>query len=75
MTALASRPELLVVTKMDVTGAEEAARRIGESVGREPLAISAVTGKGLPSLLARITEMLADLSEAVEIPPAPSLPE
>jgi GTP-binding protein len=42
------RPELLVLTKMDVTGAEEAARKITETLCRSALSISAVTGKGLP---------------------------
>ncbi len=68
--ALATRPELLVLTKMDVTGAPEAAERIASELGREPLMISAVTGRGLPQLLGRIVEVLANLSESVEIEPA-----
>ena len=70
--ALASRPELLVVTKMDVTGAAEAAARIGSELGRDPMTLSAVTGQGLPALLGRIIEMLANLGEAVEIAPEPA---
>ena len=61
--ALAERPELLVVTKMDVTGAEESRARIAAELEREVPAISAVTGQGIPQLLHRIIELLADQPE------------
>jgi len=61
--ALAERPELLVVTKMDVTGAEESRARILAELEREVPAISAVTGQGIPQLLHRIIERLADQPE------------
>src|SRR3954452_20025999 len=64
--ALARRPELLVLTKMDVTGAAESARRITEELCREAIPISAVTGQGLPVLIRRIADMLA----ATETPEA-----
>ncbi len=51
--ALAERPELLVVTKMDVTGRQESRARIAAELDREVLAISAVTGQGIPQLLRR----------------------
>ncbi len=60
--ALAAQPELLVVTKMDLTGADEARERIEHELCREVLAISAVTGKGIPALIQRIAEMLEQLS-------------
>ena len=56
-----SRPELLVVTKMDVTGAAEAADRIGAELCRDSLRISAVTGQGIPPLVHRIAALLDDL--------------
>ncbi len=56
--ALARKPELLVLTKMDVTGAEESARKITDELCRDALSISAVTGQGLPTLLNRIAEIL-----------------
>ena len=59
--ALAERPEVLVLTKMDVTGGPEAAERIAADLCREVLSISAVTGKGLPTLLHRIGALLAEL--------------
>src|SRR5690606_31788851 len=45
--ALATRPEILVLTKLDVTGAEEQVDRVGRELCREPLTISAVTGRGI----------------------------
>lgn len=68
--ALASRSELLVATKMDLTGAIEARQRLERELGREVLAISAVTGQGLPALLRRIAETLEQLDEAPEDKPA-----
>jgi GTP-binding protein len=65
---LANRPELLVVTKLDVTGADEARRRIEAELGREVLAISAVTGEGLPALIHRIADALATLPRPGEAP-------
>jgi GTP-binding protein len=56
--ALADRPELVVVTKMDVTGAEAAYTRIKGELGDGALAISAVTGQGIPQLIQRIIERL-----------------
>jgi GTP-binding protein len=67
--ALADRPELLVVTKMDVTGAAEARERIAHELCRDVVAISAVTGQGIPELIHQIVGLLERLHE-----PAPSAP-
>ncbi|MDQ2622888.1 MAG: GTPase ObgE, partial [Actinomycetota bacterium] len=64
--ALAARPELVVVTKMDLTDAEEARDRIAREIGRDVLSISAVTGRGIPTLLRAIQEGLAKRSEEDE---------
>jgi GTP-binding protein len=58
--ALARRPELLVLTKMDLTAAAEARDRIAAALGAEPMTISAVTGAGIPALLHRIADMLEE---------------
>ncbi len=69
--ALAERPELLVLTKMDVTGSAEARTRISAELNRDLPAISAVTGQGIPQLIHRIIELLRDRTEPP--PPAPPL--
>jgi GTP-binding protein len=63
---LAERPELLVATKMDVTGAEEARQRLEGELKREVPGISAVTGRGIPQLLHRIVESLVELRKSAE---------
>ncbi len=65
--ALAERPELIVVTKMDVTDADTAHARIKRELGEDVLAISAVTGQGIPQLIQRIIEFLR--TRAAEDPP------
>ena len=68
--ALAARPELLVVTKLDLTGADEARERIAAELCREVLPISAVTGKGIPTLVHRIGDLLDQLPARRAEPPA-----
>jgi GTP-binding protein len=63
---LAERPELLVATKMDLTGAEEARQRLEAELSREVPGISAVTGRGIPQLLHRIAGSLAELRKPAE---------
>jgi GTPase len=64
--ALASRPELLVVTKLDQTGAPEAQVRIALELRQDVLEISAVTGQGIPQLLREIAKRLEQLSREDE---------
>jgi GTPase len=66
--ALAQRPELLVLTKMDLTGAAGARERMSRELNRAILAISAVTGQGIPQLLQSIALQLADRPETVGEP-------
>jgi GTP-binding protein len=69
--SLAERPELVVVTKADLPGAEEVRQRIERELGRPVLLISAVTGKGLAALVHRIADRLAELDrERAEAEPA-----
>ncbi len=55
---LGQRPEILAVTKADLSGAEAARERLAEELQREVLLISAVTGRGLNDLLAAIVRTL-----------------
>jgi GTP-binding protein len=58
---LAARPEVLVATKLDLTGAEEARRRLERELGRPVLGISSVTGRGVAALVRHISDRLAEL--------------
>jgi GTP-binding protein len=68
--ALAGRPEIVVVTKLDLTGSAAVLEAIRSTLGTEVLGISAVSGRGIPALLARMAERLAELRPAVEPPSA-----
>ncbi|MBV9122920.1 MAG: GTPase ObgE, partial [Planctomycetes bacterium] len=48
---LAAKPEVVVVSKAELTGSEQVRERLERELGREVLAISAVTGQGLSRLV------------------------
>jgi GTP-binding protein len=52
------RPEIVAVTKADLPAAEDVRRRLAETLGREVLLISAVTGLGLNELVGAIAHTL-----------------
>jgi GTP-binding protein len=64
--ALLERPEIAVVTKADLPGAEEVCRRLAEETGRAVLLISAVTGLGLNKLMGAIALALAEQKERLK---------
>ncbi|MEX0717653.1 MAG: GTPase ObgE [Planctomycetaceae bacterium] len=60
--ALVERPEILCVTKGELTDAEAAVELLQEDLGRPVMKISAVTGAGLPQLVREIVSRLDCLS-------------
>jgi GTP-binding protein len=63
---LADKPEIIVVSKAELTGSEEIRERLQRELGREVLSISAVTGQGLARLVSAIVGRLADLPVEVK---------
>lgn len=59
---LLDRPEIVIVTKSELPGAADLAASLQTELGRPVLNISAVTGKGLPPLVAAIWQALQALS-------------
>ncbi len=57
--ALAHKPEVVAVSKAELTGSEEVRARLEKELGREVLAVSAVTGQGLARLVGAVAELLA----------------
>jgi GTP-binding protein len=57
--ALADKPEIVAVSKAELTGSTAVRERLERELGREVLAVSAVTGQGLSRLVAAIVEQLA----------------
>jgi GTP-binding protein len=58
------RPEIVIVSKAELPAAGATATRLQEELGRPVLLLSAVTGKGLPQLIAGIWRELTSLKEA-----------
>ena len=58
---LGEKPEVVCVSKAELTGAEDVAKQLAESLGREVLLMSAVTGQGLSKLVGQVARMLADI--------------
>ncbi len=59
-TQLASRPEIIVVSKAELPGSAELAEQLAKDLDREVLLISAVTGNGLNKLIHRIAQVLSE---------------
>jgi GTP-binding protein len=62
--ALADKPEVVAVSKAELTGSEEVRARLEQELGRPVLAVSAVTGQGLARLVVAVAELLAATAEA-----------
>ena len=63
-TNLANKPQLLVLNKMDLPDAEEAAAYFRTALDRtDILAVSALTGQGIDQLLSRTVQMLDAANE------------
>jgi GTPase len=61
---LTDKPEVVCISKAELTGAEEVQQKLAADLGREVLLISAVTGQGLATLVGRVSQMLADMKRA-----------
>jgi GTP-binding protein len=66
-TALLERPEIVIVSKAELPAATELAAKLQKNLGRPVLCVSAVTGKGLPQLIAAVWKELTALREDVDV--------
>jgi len=60
--ALLDKPELIAVSKCELTGSHEVRSRLEQALGKRVLAISAVTGQGLAQLVGKVADSLATLA-------------
>lgn len=58
------RPEIVVVTKSELPDAGAVRDRLAQSLGREVIGVSAVTGQGLDVLLRRVVQLLDEAKAA-----------
>src|SRR5438132_2406030 len=56
---LVDKPEIIAVSKSELTGSDEVRRRLEQELSRTVLGISAVTGQGLAQLVGAVAECLA----------------
>ena len=63
---LAAKPELIVANKIDLSDNLEAVESLRQELGREVMAISAVTGAGLERLSQRLWSMIEDAKQREE---------
>jgi GTPase len=59
---LASKPEIVAVTKAELTGSEDVRVRLQQELGRPVVAVSAVTGRGLADLVRALVDQLAKVT-------------
>lgn len=71
---LASKPEVLAASKLDVPGSKERAEALGAATGREALCISAATGAGLRELGERLWRLGGELELDKEVEAPAELP-
>lgn len=64
-SALAAKPEIVVLSKAELSGSNAVRQRLERDLGREILAISAVTGQGLSRLVAAIARQLTEIPQGV----------
>jgi GTP-binding protein len=57
---LAAKPEVVALSKCELTGSPEVRSRMQEELGRPVLAISAVTGEGLADLVRAVVALLSE---------------
>lgn len=60
---LGQRPEILVVSKAELPGADDIKSSLAAETGRDVLCISAVTGQGLNQLVAAVTRLLDNTAD------------
>jgi GTP-binding protein len=63
---LTGKPEIVAVSKAELTGSEEVRQRLERELGREVLAISAVTGQGLAQLVGSVAQLLKEAESMPE---------
>jgi GTP-binding protein len=67
--SLVQRPEIVAVTKAELPGAEEVRQELADTLGREVLLISAVTGQNLHQLVRAVVSVLeSEDARALAIP-------
>ena len=68
---LAEKPEIVAANKTDLPGAEQNVQRLADALPVPVLPVSALTGAGLPALVARMSRLLDELKQSTPAEPPP----
>jgi GTP-binding protein len=60
---LDGKPEVVCVSKAELTGADEVRDKLAADIGRDVLLLSAVTGQGLQAAVGRVSQLLAEIKQ------------
>jgi GTP-binding protein len=69
---LAQKPELVALSKSELTGAKEIAQRLSQEIQQPVINVSAVTGEGLQALMSQVIQRLDELPK--DLSPLPAAP-
>lgn len=58
---LAEKPEMVCISKSELTGSAEVRDRLAEELGHQVLLISSVTGAGLADLVSRLAQLISEV--------------
>ena len=76
---MADKPEVVAMSKLELTGAPEVRDRLERELGKPVLALSAVTGAGLSDVVGQVVRRLREISlveaPAVRVVPPHERPE
>jgi GTPase len=73
--ALQEKPEILCISKAELTGSREIRDRLAAELGQEVLLISSVTGEGLSVLVGQAAQMIQELRQQEKAEKAKALPK
>lgn len=62
---LAQKPEIIAVSKAELTGSEDVRNRLAGELGKDVLLVSAVTGQGLSQIVSQVLAVLPTAPEPV----------
>jgi GTP-binding protein len=65
---LARKPEIVAVSKSELTGSEQVRERLTRELGKEVLGVSAVTGQGMARLVGDVVQLLNELPAEAPAP-------
>jgi GTPase len=72
--SMQEKPEIVCVTKAELTGAHEVRDRLAEQLGQQVLLISSVTGEGLSTLVGQAAVLIQELRQQEKEAKAKALP-